>query len=69
MGEKITKEAVEFLGVERCLFGTDGPSGFHGKEGKYGYGFIKRRIKKLFTDSGVRKRLLGENFQEVSLIK
>ncbi len=68
VGEKITKDVVEFLGVERCLFGTDGPFGFHGKDGKYDYGFIKRRIEKLFPDSSIRKRLLGENFLEVAVV-
>lgn len=69
VGDKITKEVVEFLGVERCLFGTDGPFGFHAEDGKYDYGYIKRRIEKLFSDSGIRKRLLGENFREVAQIK
>jgi predicted TIM-barrel fold metal-dependent hydrolase len=69
VGEKITKDAVDFLGVERCLFGTDGPFGFHGMDGKYDYGFIKRRIEKLFPDSGIQKRLLGENFREIANIR
>lgn len=69
VGDRITKDAVEFLGVERCIFGTDGPFGFHGKEGKYDYGFIKRRIERLFSDPGVRKRLLGENFAEIAGLK
>ncbi len=45
------------------------PFGFHDKNGKYDYGFIKRRIEKLFPDAGVRRRLLGENFQEIANIK
>jgi len=62
VGEKTTLQAVKYLGVERCLFGTDGPFGFHGKDGKFDYGFIKRRIERLFPDEGVQRRLLGENF-------
>lgn len=69
VGEKITREAVDFLGVERCIFGTDGPFGFYDRDGKYDYGFIKRRIQKLFPDRGIQKRLLGENFSEISGIK
>ncbi|MFY9399291.1 MAG: amidohydrolase family protein [Desulfomonilia bacterium] len=64
---RATRESVERLGPERLLFGTDGPYGFHGRDGRYDYGFIKRRIERLFTDEGVRRRLLGENFAELVL--
>ena len=64
---KATRESVERLGPERLLFGTDGPYGFHDREGRYDYGFIKRRIERLFPDEGVRRRLLGENFAELAL--
>jgi predicted TIM-barrel fold metal-dependent hydrolase len=32
--EKATREAVDYLGVDRLLFGTDGPYGFHGTDHK-----------------------------------
>jgi uncharacterized protein len=66
VGVKTIKDAVGYLGVERCLFGTDGPYGFHGADGKFDYGLIKRRIESIFPDSGIRKRLLGDNFQELA---
>ena len=69
VGEKTTRQAVEYLGVDRCLFGTDGPYGFHGEDGKFDYGFIKRRIERLFPDEGVQRRLLGENFAELAGIQ
>lgn len=69
VGEKTMRQAVEYLGVDRCLFGTDGPYGFHGKDGKFDYGLIKRRIEKLFPDQGVQRRLLGENFAELADIQ
>jgi predicted TIM-barrel fold metal-dependent hydrolase len=68
-GESITRQVVEYLGVDRCLFGTDGPFGFHASDGKFDYGFIKRRIERLFHDKGVQRRLLGENFAEIASIK
>lgn len=58
---RMTRDVVSYLGVERCLFGTDGPTGALG--GRYGH--IKRRIESLFADHGVRRRLLGENFAEL----
>lgn len=64
--EKTTRAAVEFLGAERLFFGTDGPYGFHGKDRSYDYGFIKRRIERLFPDGGTRERLLGKNFADVT---
>ncbi len=62
VGEKTIKQAVDFLGPDRCLFGTDGPYGFHAADGKFDYGLIKRRIEKIFSDRKIRAKLLGENF-------
>ena len=66
VSEKMTRKAVEYLGVERCLFGTDGPYGPPALDGKFDAGFIKRRIEQLFPDEGVQRRLLGENFAELA---
>ena len=32
LNDRMTKDAVDFLGVEKCLFGTDGPYGVHGSD-------------------------------------
>lgn len=66
VSEKATVESVAYLGPERLFFGTDGPYGFHDAAGRYDYGFIKRRIERIFPDEGVRRRLLGENFAEIA---
>ncbi|GAB6097005.1 hypothetical protein JCM14469_32590 [Desulfatiferula olefinivorans] len=60
----IMKQVSEALGIERCLFGTDGPFGSHDPKGGFDQGLIKRRIESVFPDSGVRRRILGENFLE-----
>ncbi len=60
----ITRRVVDYLGVDRCFFGTDGPYGHHEADGTFDNGFIKRRIEALFPDSGVRARILGANFME-----
>ena len=62
---RTTWQVVEYLGVEKCLFGTDGPYGVQGDDDLFDYSFIKRRIEKLFSDKGIQKRLLGENFLEL----
>lgn len=61
-----TRQAVEILGVERCLYGTDGPYGYHAADGRFDFGFIKARLERLFPDPGTRRRLLGENFAELA---
>ncbi|HDP79509.1 MAG TPA: amidohydrolase [Spirochaetes bacterium] len=65
-GEKTTRDAVDYLGAGRCLFGTDGPFGFQGDDKKLDYGYIKARIERLFPDPAVSRRLLGENFAELA---
>ena len=57
-----------YLGADRCLFGTDGPYGPHAADGKYDYGFIKRRIEKLFPDEKISKRFLEDNFAKIAAI-
>ncbi len=61
-----TRQAVEILGADRCLYGTDGPYGYRAADGKFDFGFIKSRLERLFPDAGVRRRLLGDNFAELA---
>jgi uncharacterized protein len=66
VGEAATRRAVEILGAERCLYGTDGPYGFTAPDGLFDAGFIKARLERLFPDRGVQRRILGENFAELA---
>jgi predicted TIM-barrel fold metal-dependent hydrolase len=63
--ESITRQAVRFLGADKCLFGTDGPVGSVAPDGGFDLGLIKRRITKLFPDETVRAKLLGDNFSKL----
>jgi predicted TIM-barrel fold metal-dependent hydrolase len=63
--EKATRQALEMFGPDRLFFGTDGPFGFHDADHQYDYGFIKRRIERMFHDSKVRERLLGGSFADM----
>lgn len=65
LNERMTKAAVAFLGVEKCLFGSDGPYGLHGADGLFDLSFIKRRIERLFPDKAIQQRLFGGNFLEL----
>jgi len=64
--ERATREVVDYLGADRLFFGTDGPFGFHGPDHKYDYGFIKRRIERMFPDIIIQERLLGGSFAGVA---
>jgi uncharacterized protein len=66
VGETIARDVVEYLGVDRCLYGTDGPFGHNGADGLFDYGFLRRRIDTLFPDEITRKKLLGENFARLA---
>jgi predicted TIM-barrel fold metal-dependent hydrolase len=63
-----TRQAVENLGAERVLFGTDGPYGVHGDDDLFDYAFLKRRIEGLFPDKATQKKILGENFMEIAAL-
>ena len=65
LNDRTTWQAIEYLGVERCLFGSDGPYGVHGDDDLFDYSFIKRRIERLFPDKEIQKKLLGQNFLEL----
>jgi predicted TIM-barrel fold metal-dependent hydrolase len=69
VGEKIARDAVAYLGEDRCFFGTDGPYGPHGADGKFDYGYLKRRIERMFPSEKTRKLLLGENFAKFAGIQ
>jgi len=60
--EKIMAAVASCLGIERCLFGTDGPFGSHNGHEGFDMGLIKRRIEKVFPDKGHQRMILGENF-------
>jgi len=61
-GEK-NRQTVEYLGAEKCLFGTDGPYGLHEDDGLFDYGFIKRRIEKLFPEKRIQDKIWEKTSQ------
>ncbi len=59
------KQVVNQMGVDRCLFGTDGPYGHEAFDNTFDNGFIKKRIEKLFPGKADREKLLGGNFKRL----
>ncbi len=65
VSDRIIRKAVQYLGTDRCCFGTDGPYGFHAEDNKYDYSYVKKRIEKLFPDSQIREKILAANFVKI----
>jgi len=62
---KVTRQVVDKLGADRCLFGTDGPYGHHADDNLFNNGYIKNRIESLFPNKQIQRQLLGEIFREM----
>ncbi len=63
--ERLARRAVEVLGPERCLYGTDSPFGFHDADGSYDYGAIRRWVERMPVSSAGMERIFAGNFLEI----
>lgn len=62
--KKIMEAAVETIGAERCLFGTDGPY-WGNKNRPLNQGLLIKKIKEVFPKENVHKKILGANFAKL----
>ena len=62
---ELARAAVQAMGPERCLYGTDAPYGFHGEDGSYDYGEIRGWVERMPVSTEMRSRILGGNFREM----
>jgi uncharacterized protein len=67
LNRKLAAAAVEYLGPEKCLYGTDGPYGGQTEGEDYDYGLIKGWVEDLPLAATARERIFADNFE--SLIK
>lgn len=63
--EALARAAVEAMGPERCLYGTDAPYGFHEADESYDYGEIKRWVERMPVSSAAREAMFGGTFREI----
>ncbi|MDH5490544.1 MAG: amidohydrolase, partial [Myxococcales bacterium] len=63
LDEALARDAVEAMGSERCLYGTDSPYGFHEDDGSYDYGAIRGWIERMPISTLAREAILGGNFE------
>lgn len=61
LSEPFVRRAVQFVGPEKCLYGTDSPYGFSLPGGSYDYGRVKGWIGRLAVSERDRGRIFGEN--------
>lgn len=65
LSERLVRAAVQRMGPERCLYGTDSPYGFHEEDGSYDYREILGWVERLDVSHAERERILGGRFAEL----
>ena len=63
----LRRETVKTLGAHKCIYGSDGPYGYHDEKGGYDHMAILQEIDQLPVSSGDKEKILGGNFQELIL--
>jgi predicted TIM-barrel fold metal-dependent hydrolase len=66
LDQKLVRMAVDFLGPDKCLYGTDGPYGEQSTGEDYDYGWIKGRIESLPLSDAEREKIFSGNFQTIA---
>ncbi len=65
LDERVARAAVETMGAQRCLYGTDAPYGFHDGDKTYDYGEIRAWVERMKLGSAEQERVFGGNFSEI----
>ncbi len=65
LDRRLAAAAVEFLGPDKCLYGTDGPYGGQAEGEDYDYGLIKGWIEGLPLTSAARGKIFADNFESI----
>lgn len=55
-------EALQALGPEKCMYGTDGPFGYPAEDGKYDHGAILSEIRQFPISFADQEKITGKNF-------
>ncbi len=65
LDEALARDAVKAVGVERVLFGTDAPYGFHDEGGGYDYGAIRGWVERMPVVAREVDLMLGGNVERL----
>jgi predicted TIM-barrel fold metal-dependent hydrolase len=65
LNQKLIRMAVDFLGPDKCLYGTDGPYGGQSAGEDFDYGLIKGWIAGLPLSAGELDKVFGGTFEAI----
>jgi len=65
LDEKLIRTAVDSVGPDRCLYGTDGPYGSQPEGQDYDYGLMKGWVESLPLSDEALRKISSENFQAI----
>jgi predicted TIM-barrel fold metal-dependent hydrolase len=65
LNQDLVRMAVDTLGPEKCLYGTDGPYGEQPLGEDYDYGWIKGWIEDLPLSDTEREKIFSDNFASI----
>jgi predicted TIM-barrel fold metal-dependent hydrolase len=65
LNQDLMRKAVDFLGADKCLYGTDGPYGHQSPGGDYDYGLIKGWVGALPLSDQEFDKICSENYQGI----
>jgi predicted TIM-barrel fold metal-dependent hydrolase len=68
LNRRLIKMAVDALGPDRCLYGTDGPYGEQARGEDYDYGHIKGMIEGLPLSDRELQKIFSENFESIKKV-
>jgi len=68
LDETLRHRALRALGAARCLYGSDGPYGYPGRDGGYDHGAILRQIERAGLRSEDLDRVLGGNLMALAAV-
>ncbi|MGM0652751.1 MAG: amidohydrolase family protein [Bacillota bacterium] len=65
LDEPLRREAVQALGADKCLYGSDGPFGYPAEDNMYDHGAILDEINRMPLSAAEKEKILGGNFAEI----
>lgn len=66
LNQDLVRRAVDFLGADRCLYGTDGPYGEQQMGEDYDYAWIKGWIESLPLAAAEIEKIFSDNFASIA---
>ncbi len=65
LDEPLRRDAVQALGADKCLYGSDGPFGYPAEDNMYDHGAILSEIERMPLSTAEKEKILGGNFAAI----